>query len=126
MTIMPGDATLNNIFTQADIDIFEDSWMSMLEDALFTDGDASGDGWANSGDFPFMPSLGTDLEDLWILADLDGDYDVDQSDLETIADNLDMTSASRSDGDLNGDTVVDESDLELGFAQLGLDLWVVS
>jgi hypothetical protein len=58
------------------------------------------------------------------MAALNGDYDVDQSDLDTIADNLGMTSASWSDGDLNGDTVVDEDDIDLAFAQFGLDLAV--
>jgi hypothetical protein len=126
MTIMPGDANLNNVFTQADIDIFEDSWMAMLEDALFTDGDAGGDGWVDSADWYFMPTLGMDLQDLWILADLDGDLDVDQSDIDTFADNFGMSNATWADGDLNGDNYVDEDDLDLAFAQLGIDLAVAS
>jgi hypothetical protein len=126
MTIMPGDANLNNIFTQADIDIFNDSWMEQLEDALFTDGDASGDGWANSQDFYFMPTLGMDLQNLWILADLDDDDDVDQSDVDTLVSNFSKSNPTWSDGDLNDDNVVDEHDLDLAFAQFGLSLSVVS
>ena len=56
MTILPGDANLNNIFTSADIDIFNESWINQLEEALFTDGDAGGDGYVNSADWYFMPA----------------------------------------------------------------------
>ena len=65
VTILPGDASLNNIFNWADIEIFEESWMSQLEDALFTDGDASGDGYVNSADWYFMASLGLNLQTVW-------------------------------------------------------------
>jgi hypothetical protein len=126
-TILPGDATLNNVFQQADMDIFNDSWMSGLEDLLFADGDASGDGWANSGDWPFMPSLGLDLSDLWILSDLNGDFVVDDVDLDILVDNWDanLQNPTLADGDLNGDGDIDEDDLEIFFAQFGLELDVV-
>jgi hypothetical protein len=126
MTILPGDATLNNIFTSGDTDIFEESWISQLEDALFTDGDGSGDGQANSADWYFMPNLGLNLSQLWILGDLNGDNTVDQSDVDLVMENLGMSGATWEDGDLDGDGNVDVDDLELVFAQFGLQVAVAA
>jgi hypothetical protein len=67
-----------------------------------------------------------DLQTVWVQADLDGDFQVDGTDLGTVADNLGMTSPAWADGDLNGDGAVDTADLDLAFAQFGLELAVVS
>ncbi len=89
--------------------------------------------------FPFSLSLFIDQEDvelvaglMWVnlqqiivLADFDGDWDVDDSDLSVIRINYGMTGATKADGDLNGDTIVNELDIDLAFAQYGLWLDLV-
>jgi hypothetical protein len=64
------------------------------------------------------------LTEVWILGDLDGDFDVDALDLDTLVDNLGMSSPTWANGDLNGDGTIDEDDVDLIFAQYGLDLAV--
>jgi hypothetical protein len=115
------------LFNSADIDIFNESWMSEWEEPLlFTDGDASGDGYVNSADWYFMASLGLNLQTVWVLADLNGDFLVDELDAEIVEDNLGMANPTRTDGDLDGDGDIDADDVDLVFAQWGLELSVVS
>jgi hypothetical protein len=100
--------------------------MAQLEDALFTDGDASGDGWADSQDWYFMPSLGMNLQQVWILADLNGDMAVDELDTDRITENLGMSNPTWADGDLNSDGSINFRDLDLAYAQYGLELAAVA
>jgi hypothetical protein len=60
------------------------------------------------------------------LADLDGDYDVDDVDMDILGDNLGMANPTRADGDLNGDGVIDNADLDLMFEQYGMELEAVA
>jgi len=61
-----------------------------------------------------------------VLADLDGDFDVDGDDLAVIDANFGMSNPTQADGDLNQDGAIDIADLDLFFAQYGLELAVVS
>ncbi len=54
------------------------------------------------------------------MADLDGDCDVDLSDLATLLANFGQTGAARSDGDINGDTDVNLTDLAEMLAEFGI------
>jgi hypothetical protein len=61
-----------------------------------------------------------------MLADLDGDFAVNDVDFDTLQTNYGMTNATHADGDLNGDQVVDIADVDLFFTQYGLELAVAS
>jgi len=96
--------------------------------ALFADADFNGDGMVDMADWDAMttaPNWGADLRDVWVLADLDGNFEVDDADLQTINDNFGMTGATYADGDLNGDGTIDIADVDLAFAQFGLGLNLV-
>jgi hypothetical protein len=60
------------------------------------------------------------------LADLDGNWVVDEADLQFIYDNDQMSNPTQADGDLDVDGDIDLADLDLAFAQLGLQLTLVS
>ena len=79
-------------------------------------------------DFTFNSnySNNNNLQDVFVLADLNGDFDVDGNDMQTISDNFGMTGATYADGDLNGDGIIDDADLDLAFAQFGLRLDLVA
>jgi hypothetical protein len=94
-------------------------------DALFTDGDNNGDGEVNSMDF-FMGTSGLNLQTLWLMADLDGDFDVDDEDVDWLVDHLHMSNPAWADGDLNDDGSVNYLDVDLIFAQYGLELEVAA
>jgi hypothetical protein len=79
-----------------------------------------------SANVPTFAEFGMNLGVVWLLADLDGDYDVNDADSETRADNVGMSNPTWADGDLNDDNAVNLDDLDLMFAQYGLDLEVVS
>lgn len=74
----------------------------------------------------WQSNYGDNLQNLWILSDLNGDDDVDAGDLAVIEGNYGMANPSWSDGDLDGDGDVDTDDYDLAFAQYGLDLSVAS
>jgi hypothetical protein len=127
-TLLSGDYDLDGIVNQTDYYIFDASWQSgIFEDALFTDGDGNGDGSVDSGDFAaYMSTSGLNLQALWILADLDGDFDVDQADAQVLKNNVGISNPTWANGDLNEDGAVDSLDVDLMFALYGLDLEVVS
>ena len=100
-----------------------------IEFAIFTDGDGNGDGVIDSGDFPAF----TTTEDLnrrivWILSDLDGDFDVDDADRDILFDNWlnNLANPTQVDGDLDEDGDIDIDDFDLVFTQFGLQLSLVS
>jgi hypothetical protein len=125
-TLLGGDASRDNVFDMTDVDIFYESWMAGMIEAMFTDGDANGDGYVDSADWYEMASQGLNLQSLWILADLDGDDDVDFDDLGIIYDNAELLNPSLADGDLDQDGDIDSADVDLAFGQLGLAIAAVS
>jgi len=68
------------------------------------------------------------LQNVWLLADLNGDWSVDEDDLETLVDNwvANLSDPTWADGDLDGDGEITVDDIDLMFAQYGLGLAVVS
>jgi hypothetical protein len=65
------------------------------------------------------------LESLLIRADLNGDFIVDDLDLEILEANLGMSNPTLEDGDFDGDGFIWAPDPELFFAQYGLELATV-
>jgi parallel beta-helix repeat protein len=124
-TLLNGDFNMDGIVNQTDADILEESWVAEVVDALFTDGDNNGDGQVNSMDF-FIGTSGLNLQALWLMADLDGDFDVDDEDVDCLADHLHMSNPTWADGDLNDDGTVNYLDVDLILAQYGLDLEAVA
>jgi hypothetical protein len=61
-----------------------------------------------------------------MLADLDGDFAVNEIDAEILGDNMGMANPTQADGDLDGDGDIDAADADYLFAQWGLELEVVS
>ncbi len=128
MTLLPGDADLNNIVNGSDYLIWQINYPTAV-DAVFSEADFDGDGDVDGVDFGiWQDNYGINLEDLWLLADLDGDYDVDNDDWDVVDGNngIITSGATWADGDLDGDGDVDQDDEDLATAQLGLNLNVVS
>jgi hypothetical protein len=128
-TLLPGDATRNNIVGTPDHNV----WLANVNDpafdtgAKFTDGDMDGDGDVDQTDYDLgVGNLQVSYRDLFMLADLNGDWKVDAADLDVIATHAGMTGATRAQGDLNGDGQVTMEDMDLAYAQYGLAVAVVS
>jgi hypothetical protein len=130
ITLLAGDATLDGFIDASgsdwsDYSIVESYYEQSV--AEFWEGDFFGDGFVDDAELLLITeNAGFSLQEVWVLADLDGDFDVDESDVETLADNMGMSNATHEDGDLDDDGDVDEDDLALAFAQYGLDFDVVS
>lgn len=91
--------------------------------------DLNGDGYVTGADYDLIDeNMGIDLRNVWILADLNGDYAVDDLDLEIVYDNWisNLPNPTWADGDLNGDGDIGLDDFELLFSQFGLELSVVA
>ncbi len=127
MTLLPGDANLDGIVAGTDmLKLLSNLGMS-FDSEEFQNGDFNGDGTVAGADLLILSSnLGIDLQDVWALADMDGDYDIDLTDLGIISGNIGMTGATWADGDLNGDGQVTLDDLDLAFLQYGLGLELVA
>ncbi|MBN1853378.1 MAG: hypothetical protein JW829_11665, partial [Pirellulales bacterium] len=128
-TLLPGDANLDLKVDGSDLAIMAGNWGLGIGDlsALFSQGDFSGDGMVSSADFALLLiNFNRNLQNTWLLADFDGDFDVDDDDLAVISANAGMTGATWEDGDLNGDGEVTVEDLDLALALFGLDLDLVS
>ena len=124
MTLLAGDADLNNKVNGRDYDIWSLYW---AQDGSYLEGDFDGDGIVTGADYDLWQVVnGLNLQSLSLWGDLDGDFDVDTADSSALASHLGMSSPTRADGDLNGDGVIDHVDLDLIFAQFGLNLDVVS
>ena len=92
----------------------------------WTDGDVSNDGMVNYDDLYLYYSVGDiNCQELFLLADLDGDLDVDDDDIETLVDNWGMSNPDYEDGDLNNDNVIDQDDLDIAYALFGLEITAV-
>ena len=74
----------------------------------------------------FYLNLGTNLQSISLLGDLNGDWVVDESDGNIVDANFGMSNPTLADGDLNADGAIDVHDLDLMFAQYGLELNVVN
>jgi hypothetical protein len=61
-----------------------------------------------------------------VLTDLNGDFAVNEADMEILGDNIGMANPTMADGDFNGDGYIDINDVDFMFAQYGLELAVVS
>jgi hypothetical protein len=126
-TLLPGDANLDLVVNQLDLDIFIPNLFLGLTNALFTDGDFNGSGTVNYQDI-FLIGLhsGVDLQNLSVLGDLNGDWIVDALDSDILVDNLDVQNPTQAQGDLDQNGVIDIADLDIVFAQWGLDIDVAS
>jgi hypothetical protein len=127
VTLLAGDANLDLFVNSTDFSILTANW-GTVSGMAFVQGDFSGDGGVTDVD---LSGLGGNWQldlsaPIWLLADLDGDHDVDDADMDILGDNIGMASPTRADGDLNGDGVIDNADLDLMFAQYGMELEAVA
>jgi hypothetical protein len=91
----------------------------------WTDGDVSGDQLVSNPDTEIVDlnqGLGIYpiLESLSMLTDLNGDFSVNDADVEILAENIGMANPTPADGDFNADGVIDAEDVDLMFAQYGM------
>jgi len=127
ITLLPGDANLDGVVNSIDFGIFFDGWLGATSGDVFVGADFDGDGVVSMDDFYSLANnWGTNLQNVSILADLNGDFSIDSDDLNVISANIGMAGASLSDGDINGDGLVTLDDLDLAFAQIGLNLSIAS
>ena len=126
-TLLPGDANLDLVVDSTDF--------SILYPTMVTGQSADSSPMEKrGGQGRRQPSksfrrLGSDpTGPISILADLNGDWVVDQSDADILYDNwaTNLQNPTHADGDLNGDGTINVADLDLMFAQFGLELDVVS
>lgn len=124
-TLLAGDANLNNETNNWDYYIFEDQW-GVWGAGDFEDGDFDGDGYITEADFALYDlSYQTwDLSNPYMRADLNGDFVVDDDDLDILASNIGVSNPPY--GDLNFDNQVDSADLDLLMAFYGCELDVAS
>ena len=130
VTILPGDADRDGTVGAADFGIFNanhESGSTPQGSLLFSQGDFTGDGRVDAADagvmFANWSPTGFDLNSLEILADQDNDDDVDEADLSSIFDDINLGTVT--DGDLNSDGLVNLDDLDLAFSQFGIELTFV-
>ena len=74
----------------------------------------------------YYMSSSINCQELFLLADLDGDLDVDYDDLQILRGNLGMSNPDYEDGDLNNDNSIDEDDLAILDLMFGLWATAVS
>ncbi|MCH8840418.1 MAG: hypothetical protein IH831_07015 [Planctomycetes bacterium] len=127
LTLLPGDIDLDGDVDEMDDGLWDElSGSAPSSGATWIIGDFDGDGAVTGDDWDILwDNWDANLTNIWVLADLNGDFDVDDNDIQTISNNLGLTGATYADGDINGDGVVDQTDLDLAFAQFGLAFdWV--
>ena len=128
-TIMAGDANRNNIVDGTDYGILSYNYYIHTLNAQFTQGDFSGDGIADNPDYDIWTAeylKYNNFTSIEMLGDLNGDFVVNNADMQTLANHVGMSNPTWADGDLNGDGQINTADLDLMFAQYGLGLSVVS
>ena len=123
VTLLSGDANLDGVVNLGDQNILASNWNQVNKQ--FSEGDFDGDGLVYLEDLnSFAANSGTNLTGpISLLADLDGDLDVDSAD-QALWDfyNNNPSDPLAGDADLDVDGDVDTDDLDLLFAQLGLDI----
>ena len=124
MTLLPGDADLNNVIDFYDYQIISGNQGDT--NALFVDGDMNSDGTVDGADFSYVSgNWGTNYQEIFVVNDLDGDGKVNFNDLQIVIDNQGLASPDREDGDVDGDGDVDADDFDMVFHQIGLEFdWV--
>jgi hypothetical protein len=138
MTILSGDTNLDQSINSGDWMIVGTNYGRGVSQGYwvegdFTDGDLNGDGIITYADFLLFSfggyfSSGVPADDVWVLADLNGDLTVDQADVDILFENLEdnLQDPTWADGDLDGDGEMTVADLDLMFEQFGLELALVS
>jgi hypothetical protein len=128
-TIMAGDANRNNLVDGTDYGIVSTNYYGHTLNAQFTQGDFTGDGHVDVPDYNIWTTeymRYNNFTSLGMLADLNGDFAVNDADLQTLYSNMGMSNPTHANGDVNGDGAINFTDLDLMFAQYGLELAVVS
>jgi hypothetical protein len=127
VTLLPADTNRDGYVTEGDFDVIYANWQLYSELIDWTWGDVDGNHGVDWDDVDFvLEYLGTDLHEVKILADLNGDLVVDDLDADILNDHYWAANPTYLDGDLNGDGDVTAEDIDLLFAQLGLELELVS
>jgi len=125
-TLLPGDANLDLVVNSPDYTI----WTSHYgPNDIFEYGDFDGNGVVDTTDVILLYSnFSMDLQELEMLADLNGDWTVDELDSDVLYNNwlTNLPNPTQTDGDLDADGDIDIHDLDTMFAQFGLELDVVS
>ena len=125
ITLLPGDANLDGLVDMTDFSEYF-NYYGPTTGRSFAQGDFDGDGVTGDADGDLLlANWQVDLRNLRLLADFDGDWDVDDDDIYVIDQNGGMTGATWADGDLDGDGDVTVDDLDLAYAQLGMSLDIV-
>jgi hypothetical protein len=123
VTLLAADANRDNLVDGADYDIWQSHW---AQDGGFVEGDFGGDGIVGSEDLIYWEFTdGVNRQDVSLLADLNGDFTVNDFDLDILRDNMGMSDPTLADGDLNGDGSISFADLDLALAQFGSDFEVL-
>ncbi len=125
MTLLP-DIDQNNIVNYTD---YYTAYYGEIYGVTgnFSNGDFNGNGIIDQEDVDLVNSfMWLSLQNIEMLVDLNGDLQVDNSDLTIIGSNYGMTGATREDGDLDGDQQITDADLDLAFAQFGLGFDLVA
>jgi len=124
-TLLAGDANLNNNTDNWDYYIFQDQW-GVWGAGLFEDGDFDGDGYITEADFALydLNYQTWDLSNPYMRADFNGDFVIDDDDLQILANNIGVSNPQY--GDLNGDNQVDSADLAIMTAFYGCGFRVAS
>jgi hypothetical protein len=122
VTLLAADANLDNVVDAADYDIWQSYW---AQDGGYVEGDFAGDGIVGPEDLVYWQfSEGLSRQSASLLADLNGDFAVDEDDMYMLGNNMGMANPTQDDGDLNGDGVINVEDYDLALAQFGLDFEV--
>src|SRR5690606_5697360 len=83
LSILPGDGDLDGVVTLADLFLVQNNFGLLGQP--FSSGDYNGDGAVTGFDLNVvMNNFGSSIQTLWLRGDLDGDFDIDQNDINTI------------------------------------------
>jgi nitrous oxidase accessory protein NosD len=128
ITLLAADSQVSNVVNIYDFYVINAGASNPnLLDALFTQGDTNGDGLVDELDLAeYAATLNLNLTWLWVLGDLNGDLEVDDSDFDLMYDNWQsgVEDPTRLDGDLDGDGDLDVDDFDVFFSLYGLELEV--
>jgi hypothetical protein len=128
ITLLASDFNHDYMTEWTDYEIWQANEGAISSGATHAQGDANGDGDVDEyDDYVILTSIyDIVLDTVGLLADLDGDFDVDGFDVQILDGNVGMSNPTRAHGDLNGDGLINWADVDLAFAQYGLNLEVVA